>query len=99
MGGDGNINNDDKNDTFVGAPYFDNLSVIDAGRAYIHCIPEYSDYILPVLLVMIVRIRITRFYLFLQVVGAITTTNSPLIVFSLILSFISLYCLFSIENI
>jgi hypothetical protein len=60
VGGDGNINNDDKNDTFVGAPYFDNISVIDAGRVYIHCIPEYSDYLIPLFMMFIALIIVKK---------------------------------------
>jgi hypothetical protein len=56
VGGNGNINNDDKNDTYVGAPHFDNTTFIDAGMAYVYCIPEYSDLMYPLILVLIIAV-------------------------------------------
>jgi hypothetical protein len=56
VGGNGNINNDDKNDTYVGAPHLDNVSTIDAGRAYVYCIPEYSDIFIPLCLIIVIAI-------------------------------------------
>ncbi|MCK5559520.1 MAG: FG-GAP repeat protein, partial [Thermoplasmata archaeon] len=63
----GDINNDNANETLVGAPHYDTQasetppSATDVGKAYCFCIPEFQTLAIPIIAILVISLQLVRF--------------------------------------